>query len=331
MRIEDFNFVYLSNPYFGYDFAFLDFSKLSNLITIRKTPSTSNHFINKFYKYHHSKKLNKLINLPFKSLWFKFYLRFNFKTNKPLCFIVNILWTGSPELEYLKAKYPNAKFILHISDAAEGEKELSKYLDKYQAFFNLIITYDEPQAKKYKTHYFPQVHSYIERNLSIIKTQQTYPYSDVYFCGRAINRLDKLLSAYEYLTNNGLTCDFYITDVWPKDQKYADKIHYNKNLSYVEHLNHLINSNCVLYIQQLESNAYEWRIINAVMYGKKIITNVSNINSAPFFNPTDIHIFDEPEEINVEFLNHIEKPTNYHYDNMNFSPLRLLDYIICNV
>jgi 1,5-rhamnosyltransferase len=322
------NFVFFSNPYFGYDYAFSDIMALKNVITITRFPPSGKKIVRLLYKIHHTPRINKFIRLPLKSLWFKIYLNFSVSSEGYLCFIINELWTERTELEYLKRKYPNGRFVLHIFDIAPAENKLIEYGKIYKDFFDLVIDYDERQAIKFNLDYFPSVHSYFGLNSAIFNFKKYCPVKhNVYFCGRSINRLDKLLAIFEYLRSHGISCDFHITDVWPHEMKYRENIVYNKNLTYVEHMNHLVNSDCILYIHQDDADSYEWRIINAIMYNKKIITNVKALRNTPFFNPDHIAIIQEPEDLSIEFLANVHKPADYNYDVTNFSPLRLLEYI----
>ena len=332
MKIEDFNFVFLSNSYFGYEFAFHDINVLTNVQVFTKFPPTNKKFIKKIHKIHHSKRINRIINLPFKSLWHRYFFNLKLDKKKDLCFIVNELWTETAELSFLFKKYNNAKFVLHILDSGVMEEELIRFGDQYKKKYNLIVDFDENQAQRFNFKYYPSVHSYFPLDSPIFNLKQYAPqHYDVYFCGRAIDRLEKLLSFYEHLTSKDLMCDFYITDVWPDEQKYSDKIHYNENLSYIEHLNHIINSDCILYIQQQEANAYEWRIINALMYEKKIITNVDKIKQMTFYNSNDISVISEPEEISALFISRIHEPTKYDIDPKDFSPVELFNFIVDNL
>ena len=106
--------------------------------------------------------------------------------------------------------------------------------------FDLSISYDKVDAQKYNILYHPTPYS-----LYPFDQKNNLQPSDVYFVGRAKNRLDEIIESYEKLTDMGFSCDFHITDVDPKDQKYSKDIHYNCRLTYEENLERIKNSQTI--------------------------------------------------------------------------------------
>lgn len=327
--LDDYQFVYFSNPYVGYEVAYKDLIEMENVRWVPQLPFSHNNFLIKLYKLHHKKRLNRLFPLPFKSLWYKIPLR-KYKKSSKLVFIFNQLWSLDPVVLYVKKHFPQARLVLQISDAKEGYDELVIYEKRFKEIYDLIVTYDKKQAEKFGLSYFHNVHSYI--NPDKISTTCR---SDVYFCGRAIDRLDSLIIIFELFEQKGLDVDFWITNVLPEKQRYTDKIHYNKPLTYSEHLQHLAGTKCVLYIQQGCAEAIEWRLILAVMMGKKIITNVKSIKEYSFYNPQDILLIENDSLLGNDsldgFLTKVDQNISYDFETEHFSPQRLMEHIVKNL
>ena len=70
------------------------------------------------------------------------------------------------------------------------------------------------------------------------------------------------------------------------------------------------------------------RVCEAVSLDKKIITNNSKIDEAPFYNDRYILKYKEPTEITRAFCEGLkqDEPVDYHYKE-NLSPLELLDFV----
>ena len=325
--IKDYRFVFFSNPYFGYSLAYYEIIELANVVWIPQLPNTDSKLLIRLYRIHHSNRLNSLFTLPFQNLWYKVPLR-KLKNDAKTIFIFNQLWSLSPVVKYVKNRFTKAKLVLQISDAKEGYEELACYENEFKRIFDLIVTYDKTQADRYNLSFFHNVHSFVDVNhyLGLART-------DVYFCGRAIDRLDNLVNVFQLLRQRGLNCDFWIVNVPPDKQLYPHLIHYNTTLDYETHLKHLANTNCVLYIQQGCAEAIEWRLILALIFGKKIITNVKSIKQYSFYNAKDIMVLDDccvgdnGEEFN-EFILHLNEKPNYRFDPSFFSPVRLLEHIV---
>jgi hypothetical protein len=65
------------------------------------------------------------------------------------------------------------------------------------------------------------------------------------------------------------------------------------SLSYEEMQYHLLCSNVILDLPFQGQSGYTHRLIEALAYGKKVITTNSNIKKESFFNSVQIHIMDE--------------------------------------
>ncbi len=283
---------------------------------------TKNKILNMLYRVHTSPRINGMIELPFKSLWNSLIYKNKFNNDRPICFV---FFASSKKLlnhsflTYLRKKYRDSKFVLFFQDLVRhsmGEK-----IDKLRDSFDLIISFDHEDAHKYGLNYYPLVFSKYN-----VPKDDSITESDVYFVGKAKDRLDEILAAYEKFRDAGLKCDFYITGVAPEQQKYADEIHYCGQMSYIENLKHVKATKALLEIMQQGGHGYTLRACEAIMYDKKMITNNPEVVNAPFYSPERISVFNNVDDINTEFV--LDEPycVDYCYKEQ-LSPLKLLEYI----
>jgi len=154
------------------------------------------------------------------------------------------------------------------------------------------------------------------------------PDSDVYFLGKAKNRLSEIIGAYKRLRSFGLKCDFHLVGVEKEQQVYKDDIQYISSIDYQTNLQHILHTKCLLEVMQQDGAGYTQRMCEAVALDKKIITNNSMIDKAPFFNDKFILQYSNPSEITRDFCIGLKDKENVDYNyKENFSPKELLEFI----
>lgn len=274
------------------------------------------------YAIHHSQKINKIVNLPLKKMWYKLYFKDNFNNSKLHCFIVSGNYVTVDYLQYLKRKYPNAKFVKLFRDKREIFFRVNPaYTEEVlNDSFDLIMTFDEIEAKKYGMIPFVEFESKIN-------IEPTYEHKcDVFFAGKAKDRLDVLLEVYDKLAQRGINCSYYLTGVPTNLRVPRDGIEYaEKNMSYYQMLQRTLSCKCLLEINQKDVVGFTSRFLEAVMYSKKIITNNSYVKKSPYYSPKYVQYFESVEDINPEFV--LKKDdVDYNYDG-GFSPVELLKRI----
>lgn len=275
---------------------------------------------------HHTPKINKVLNLPLKKIWYPYYFRAHFAEKRPLCFvIVGTYATVSIDyLRYLKRKYPDCKIVrIHRDLIPLWRQKCPEYTDEIIAeLFDLQMSYDQKEAEEYGMIYFSEFESAID-----LKPSAKEPLCDVFFAGKAKDRLDKLMAVYHKLTAFGITCNYYLTGV-PQEQREAfPGIEYaDKNLSYREMLQRSVDSRCLLEINQGGAVGYTSRFLEAVIYNKKLLTDNLTIADTKFYNPKYIQCFSNPGDIVTDFVKADIGEIDYHY-NGEFSPCRLIEQI----
>lgn len=327
--MENYNFVVFGSDFEYYFAAYSDLKNADFAEYINPKYIIKNKLLRNIFRFHVSPKINKKIKLPLQKVWFPLIYKNKFDNKNPICFIffaeikyVNAIKNGY--IEYLRRKYKNSKFVLYTQDLIEKNINIKSYGRKEEFFnkFDLLISFDERDAKKYNMKHFPLVYS-SPTNDEIDKTEIK---NDIYFLGFAKNRLNDIINAYEVLSSAGLKCDFNIVRVPEEEQLYADKINYCKMMPYKENIKHIKQSNCILEIMQKNGYGYTGRMCEAIAYNKKLLSNNKNLINMPFYNEKLISVFDDANDIDIDFVKGNNQNINYDYKN-KISPLRLLEFI----
>lgn len=318
-----FNFVIFAVDFYCYETAYGDVIDLDNVRYI-KNHMPKNKVINFLYRIHHSLKINKIISLPFKEIWFSTNFKNDFKDEKPICFLFfsrNDILEKYGYFEYLKKKYTNSKSVYFFQDLIRTHRNTDIFYIK--KIFDLVISFDPKDVTQYNLEYFSLVNSKCKFDLDSNLKQ-----SDIFFLGAAKNRLYNIISTYEKLKEKGFICDFYITGVKTINQKYIDDIHYVQNMSYLNNLKHIVKTNCILEIMQQGGHGFTQRMVEAIVYDKKIITNNPQVKSAPFYNHSNILAFENLDDIsnNQLFFENFSRKADHHYKD-EISPIKLLEFI----
>ena len=319
-----FNFVIFGS---NDDFYRAAYHGIMNLDTVRYIGSPmqcKNRLIRFVHRIHISPKTNKYLSLPFKSIYSCLYFKNDFRTKLPICFLFfgysrgKVLDWGY--YKYVKRKYPKAKLVCFFQDLVSTNANFD--FDKFRCYFDLILSFDQEDAKKYGLIYYPLVYS----NESPFKPSGDYPHSDIFFAGKAKDRMKEIISAYEKLNGSGLICDFHIVDSQQEYRPYSEQINYCSFLPYEEYLSRLKASSCILELMQHGGHGYTLRTNEAIVYGKKLLSNNSELLNAPFYNDSFIHVFSNPEDIDISFIKNGTDRINYKYTEQ-ISPLSLLEFI----
>ena len=238
------------------------------------------------------------------------------KISEHYCFVfVSDVW-DIQFMRYLKEKYPKSKIVMALRDLVK-----TKWFYKELVEANLVdywMSYDKGDCEDYGMSYFSEFESKIE-----ISANSNVPSSDVFFTGRAKQRLPKLIECYDYLTSLGLKCLFIILDA-PEDQKEERNgiVYTNQYMAYRRMLEYSIRSKCLLDINQEGATGYTSRFLEAVIYNKLLLTNTKGIKEHPLYDSRYIKEFSSIEEVPSSFFENKDE-IKYKYNN-DFSPLNFI-------
>jgi len=250
-------------------------------------------------RLHNSIKLNRIYNLPFKRIWYSHYL--NYKKLNKMDKIYFIFFEGSrvgyqkEYLFYLKNKYPNSKYIFRfINPINQNNSWMVEYAERY---YDLIISMDQSNCEKYNWEYVNNTY-----NTRFLETERREDI-DVFFVGSNKGRLNKIIKIYKFLTDKGVKCEFFITDVRKKDRiKGLLGIHYIKKMKYRKTVELINRAKCLLEIVQEGQTGSTLRSMEALVYRKKLLTDDKNIRRQEYFDAENMFVFKGPNEIDKNFI-----------------------------
>lgn len=324
-------FVLIKNASDYYRLNYSDILHSKDVLYIDNPVSGKNIIMQKLHRIHNSMLINRFVNLPFKRFWFPYYLKNHMIPNNNVCFVFDVspfyLTTYMFDyFKYIKRLYPKAKYVLYYQDI------ISLCPEKYRPnnmkdLFDLIITYDRNESINYNILYHPTVGSRISVDSSddIIDT-------DVYLLAKAKNRLPLIIEVYDALSEAGLTCDFFVTEVQQKDRVFRNGIHYlDTPMKYIDNIRHVTKTKCILEIIQNNAVGYSLRLWEAILYNKMFLTNNQGMYKSEFYDERYVSIFDTAKDIN-KYCEYIKQGGNYQNPfKKSIGPRSLLNFIENNL
>lgn len=291
-------------------------------IKIYERAIEGNRFLQFLFRLHWSYSINRKINLPFKSIWFKRMYRQKFRSNLPLCFVYmganNIRFDGGFTDYVRKQSSKNRQVMLHNDLIAK--KCNYDYLEVRKKV-DLATTYDKAEAEKYGIAYFPET----TYSKLLPDPQKPEFKQDVYFLAMAKDRLPKIIQVYDHLEKNGIKCLFQICGVKPENQVNREGIQYIEPISYKENLQHVLESKCILEIIQGGSSDITTRVLEAIAYRRRLLTDCDLCDES-YFNPGQLLKFRSAEEIDPKFIKAELNPI-YYDPQLDTDPLKRIYFI----
>lgn len=204
---------------------------------------------------------------------------------------------------YIKKINPSCQVFLFIWNIIDKNHQNYKlFTDK-----NAIYSTDRGCCKKY---HFKYNHMFYTRSLY-------HPYSAKYqnrlfFIGTDKGRAGYLSNLKRKLEKSGLTCDIRVVVT---SDKYFDNpslagLVTKASLSYEEYCREIEHSGVLLDINQRGQRALTMRVMEAIYFSKKLITNNEDIVHYPFYNENNVYLLPKKlSQISVsEIKDFLERP-----------------------
>lgn len=320
----DYNFLLLAADSAS-KYTMAEIRDFSNVKIINKSTVFSNAVLNIISKIYLSTKLNNKINLPLKKIIYKKIFRnITFVDNsKPLCIVLTTPWYDKQLIDFVKNHFQKPKLILRCADTVKHQLQSNKQMsiNIMKNVFDGVLVYSNTDAIKYGFVYCPVGYSKMDRN-----TLPKYKHSDVVFIGAAKDRLEEIHNIYRKLSDAGLTCDFYVTGVNKKDRIIDGICYADKGMTFKDYIAREIASDCILEILQHNSTGRSYRMMEAVIYNKKLITNCKEIEDMKYNKKHYVMLYENIDDIDPTFIKNEIKQIDYKYMG-EFSPIRTLECI----
>ena len=249
----------------------------------------------------------------------------DFPTNDPLAFF---FWADDFNLfrafdffNHLRNEYPACKLVLWLTNPIQVYQNLGMFRDKAGtaeifATFDCVLTYNQIDAMDFGLTYF-------DTPYSVLPFEQPQEDVDIFFVGRAMDSLEKILRAYKTFKASSFTCEFYINDV-ENPPPNSKGLHFNEPLSYAEIFEHILNSRAVLDIIHAQDYGLTLRYFESLAYDKIFITDNSFYRQERFNSPK-IFLIDKSLKLDKKiFLAAAKLPNNYRNE---YSPLRMMAFL----
>lgn len=263
-------------------------------------------YLKKFFESCCKRKDKVTGNLHWEKFWYSRYTLSKIKykrndNNYIILFNSALTKYYSPAyFRWLKRKNPNIKLILYIVDQIDRCPRIPSFFSEFDVIYTII----DRDAKEYNLNYYPLLYSKLP--FSEDKTQY-----DIYFCGTAVRRAEKLNSLHKKFKEQDINDMFYVAGA-SKVEACCEGIEYNKALTYEENVAMVMKSNCLLEVMHTGVNAPTQRYLEALCYNKKLLTNNQYVCQYPYYNPEYIQVFSSIDDIDFAWISQ-KADVDYHY------------------
>ena len=209
---------------------------------------------------------------------------------------------GSDVAEYIEKKSPNTRLIVFYGNPWFNNYYLSDEVRKKCE----IWSFDIEDCKKHDLKYN---HQFFFRNAEKETLYKPELASDVFFVGKDKNRLSLLMKLDEMMKNEGLTPCIHV--IGERRDVMGNRVKYNmrekaflktKEIPYEIVLQYNKASKCLLEIMQAGQVGLTLRMVEAMFFNKKIITNNISVKQFDFYSPDNIYIIGEDSRSISDFV-----------------------------
>lgn len=292
-----------------------DLRKKPGCILINKHFPCDGKISNLLVRIHYSKRVNNIVNLPLKKIWYSIFLKNLIQDNDNEMILIvydgNKLGNDEKFLQYLKSRCRNLKMAYIITNEVQYcIATRNNFYNKLKKYYNIVYGFHIPDKEKYGIDIIPLVYSRNEILHGQVEKQ-------VFFAGESKSRLPRILSIYRKVKSFGfsgkiiaLHVDENTIKTIPENDK---EIFFNRPVSYDEILKNTQESAVIIEVPQEGLQAITIKTCEAVYYNKLLITTNPLITQMPFYDPRYMLYIESEDEITEEFLqrwDHVEYKKN---------------------
>ena len=225
--------------------------------------------------------------LPFHQIW---YGDIKNKVCNADIIIVHMSYLTLRLCEYINKCNPNAKVIAWWWNKIIDSEKPSLQKGKYDAW-----SFDICDCERYNLKFN---HQYYFKSFIIPNQKKEW---DIYFCGSDSGRGNEIVRLYNVSKKMGLTVKFQV--VFPQSRIVPNEI-VSEYVDYKEIRQNISKSNAVLEIVRDGQSGPTLRMMEAIYFQKKLITNNTAIKDEEFYDESRIFLYTErPISELRDFLN----------------------------
>lgn len=159
----------------------------------------------KLAMFHNGERLNQLVRLPLKRLWyFRAAKKIHFINQKPICFVWHHHFKNEIEnglFDYVKKCFPDSKHIYFFTDPWKLNQRRAEFLKQKM---DAVAVFDPKIAEKYNIAYLPNVYPAKE-------SEEELPLEyDICFVGQDKGRVKELYEFSKLCKAHRLKTAFYV-------------------------------------------------------------------------------------------------------------------------
>ena len=199
-------------------------------------------------------------------------------------------------IKYIRKKNKNCKLILWCWNKLERPipQEIRDCCE--------VWSFDELDCEKYNINKNIQFYHPRENQINEIK-------QDVYFVGGEKNRGEEIINCVKTLEDKGYKVK---CEILSNNQSIDSRYRISKLRSYNSVIDEILSSKCILDITMKNQSGITLRVLEAIFYSKKLITNNENIKNFPFYCTDNIYVYNGSNAEGIDDF--IKTPYNHQYD-----------------
>lgn len=306
-----------------------DVEQLKYVKQITKLYNFKSKFLDLLFRIHFGFKLNKKIDIPFKSIWDNMCVLDNMINEEDEYYVIlvnDVIRRLSPKKIRCLLKKSNVKLFILLLDS----------YDKIQPYFRrciekipkeMIYSFQKSDCQKYGFDYTDTIYSKIE--LNDLEGEEAEDI-DVYFVGADKGRIDELYDIYIMLTKKNMKCKFVVVVSKQKLKKYEKKysgIEFLSNrISYKNILKQISKAKCILEVCQEGQDGLTMRFYEALFYNKFLITNNKTVINHERYDERFMKYYSDVEQLKCLQLDY-SQTIDYGY-NGEYSPKFFVEKIL---
>ena len=300
-----------------------DISQMDNVVIYHNKHVSNNRLLNLLFNIHNSGKIQKYIELPFKGIWDRLLFNKLLKSFVPDYIVFTTSWYSDHLISFFRERCKKSKLIYRFSDKVSNGlgDNVNAFMERIRSQFDGVLVYSKEDAEKYGFTYHSVGYSPIDKGL--LKPCRQY---DVVFIGAEKGRLEKIRQVFNLFTKAGLSCFFYVIMVKEEDRRDDGIVYGDKVMPFCEYLSYEVSAKCLFEIVQDGSSGRTFRLMEAIMYNKLLITNCSEVAQLDYYRPDYVQLYNDVSEIDPAFITNCPDTIDYHYKG-DFSPVRVLEFI----